>query len=594
MAQVKDTNNTDNSNNNNNAQTQGTQPQALAGSSQGAVTSPTSGRLSNFSSGQQNTPGSGRFTNIQNYINANQAGTQNIEGKANNQFNKDFNKQQQDLSEKNQNIQNAFNQGRQNINQGNEFKNQLSDIQSGLNTGYSDFGNRNVFDTAAQKAVDLSNNQNYATVASGKGFDNNAVSTQQQNAALAAQNLQNATNQNLNNLQTAQGRNTLFSSLINNTGGYNQGQKSFDQLFLQGALGGIQSNLSKQNTEAAKLAGLTNNQSKDLTDINNQYSNVVSGLNTLANSNFNKFYDTLYNQGNVDYVQNLRNQQYNNLVNNVKNGGTLTQDQANLLGITPSVNSGINTTNVASKIGTNVQQPTTIPSSINVGNILSDPNAINKYIQKGQDASKVQDIVTQDDFSRYKALNNLIYNNGIQNADTKLSGVSDIGSAIKTTGNLGQDIADRNRQFNTDIAGNKYTSSADTKYFNGTLNSSQGMNLINQMNNEQKTALQNYYDAIKNANPNVYNPTIYNAYSNLYDKAKNILDQVNVNAGNVSKDFVNVNDRYSDAGSAKYSARSQMLANLLGQLNQQGYGNTLNVSQEDSSSAIPTNLKGLV
>ena len=138
-----------------NQQNDPNQPQTLAGSSQGAVGSPTS-RVASFSSGQQQTPGSGRFTNIQKYLDANKSATDSLGAKANKTFNTQFETGQKDVDTKNNAISTAFTEGRNYLQAGGMFDKELKDIGQSLNTGFIDFGNRAGFDAAGQRALALS------------------------------------------------------------------------------------------------------------------------------------------------------------------------------------------------------------------------------------------------------------------------------------------------------------------------------------------------------------------------------------------------------------------------------------------------------
>lgn len=545
------------------------QPQALAGSSQSGT--PSSGRVAGFSSGGTQAAGqpqgSGRFTNLQKYISANQGASQNMGARANQVVNRDFNKSQSEVNKQNEQIAQGFQQGRQALQQGQGFQQNLQDINTGLNTGYTDFGNRQGFDAAAEQAQQLAQNQDYANVASGQGFDQSLVGQQQAQALAASQGLLQNTQDRLTGLQTEQGRDQLFSQVLQPKQGYSAGQRNFDKLFLGGSLPSIQQNLQGKSTLANQILQGTQGQQGTLDELTSGESELLKNLSGQATTNQQTFFNKLYNPENVDFVKTARNTEYDNLVKALTSGGTLTQDQANLLGLSAQNSSGMSSGPISSKVGVEGSTPTA-PQNYDVRtlNLLKDPANINKYLQRGGDPQSIQDLVMQGDLNNYNALTGLIYNNGKQATQNQLTGTSTMGSIFQPGSSgetLGQAVANANKRFNQDVTDKKYDVNQTGRWADVSLSGQQGIDLINSLTPEQRQAIQNY------------NPMQPGGTYQLYNQVADVLNQVPLSVKAFGNDANNIN---SDAGGANYRMRAEAIQALMNQMNNVGYGNDLTIN----------------
>jgi hypothetical protein len=411
-------------------------PQALAGSQQGKVAS--------FSSGQTPAQGSGRFTNTQKYLDANTQASGNLGAKANKELGREFGKQQQDVTQKNQALQGAFQKGQQDLQTGQGFQSQLGEIQQGLQKGFQDFGNREGFDAAGQQAQALAQNQDYGRIASGQAIDETGLTTQQQAALQGSQGLLGTAQKNLQGIQTEQGRDTLFSQVLQPKQGYTSGQRSFDKLFLGGALGGIKQNLQGQQATANQLLQGTQAQDKTLQDLISEESSLTSGISDAAKASQDIFDTTFGSQANIDYVNNLRNERFNSLKSALTSGGSISQEDMNALGLNSIGSTFINENSPLGKGG----------ELIGTYNLLKDPNAVNNYISQGALAQNTKDITTQKDLDSYKALQALALGR-----DTgKLTGVSELGSSYNVVKDLGKDISEQDKAFRDTYGNNTYRS----------------------------------------------------------------------------------------------------------------------------------------
>lgn len=437
MAQVKQID--QNQDNNQQNEQQQAQPQTLAGSTQSSSPSPSSGRIANFSSGSQ-PQASGRFTNLQKYMDANKSATGNLGARANQTINKGFNQGQTELEKSNQQIAENYGKGRQTIDtQGSQYKNQLGQIGQNLGS-FQSFDNRGQFDQAGQQAQALAQDTNYQNLSSGSAVDQNALTASQQAALGQAQGLLDTAKTNLGNIQTEQGRDILFSQVLQPKQGYSTGQRSFDKLFLGGALGGIQQNLQGKQTLANELLKGTNLQGTNVNQLISDEAALLGDLSKQNLANQDLFNTKLNTQENIDYVNNLRNQRFQNVLSGLQ-AGNISKDVADQLGLS-NANTYINQ-NQPGQTGAQAQK-----NLIGTYNLLKDPTALNKYIQQGANASSFQDIVGQQDFDTYKALQ------ALSGRDTgQLAGVSQLGSAVRGNDQLAKDIATADKAFRDQYAG---------------------------------------------------------------------------------------------------------------------------------------------
>jgi len=439
----------------NEQQQAGQQPQQLAGSQQSGQT-PAGGRLASFSSGSApGSQGSGRFTNLSKYIDANKGASENLGARANNTINKGFNQDQQKVSEANKSIADTYGQGRNTIDtQGTQYKNQLGQIGQNLGT-FQSFDNRGQFDQAGTQAQSLAQDAAYKNLAAGTMIDQNALQNQQQMAQQQAQGLVQTAQTNLGNIQTDQGRNSLFNQVLAPKQGYSAGARNFDKLFLGGALGGIQQNLQGKIGEASQLAKTTNAFGNNVNQLVTDEENLLKDLSGQALTNQNLFNEKLNTQGNIDYVNQMRDKRYQDIVSGLQSG-TVSQDVADQLGL-----SGLETfanTNQTAPTG----QTQTQKNLVGTYNILKDPTAINNYFTQGKRAGSFQDIVGQQDFDAYKALQSL---SGVDSG--QLAGTSQLGSSIaatqgKSLDSLSKDIQAQDKTFIDDVAANKFAGVSNT------------------------------------------------------------------------------------------------------------------------------------
>lgn len=457
------------------------QPQALAGSQQSGA-APVGGRIASFSSGSApGAQGSGRFTNLQKYMDANKGASDTLGARANNTLNRGFNQEQTKVSDANSKIAEAYGQGRNTIDtQGTQYKNQLGQIGQNLGT-FQTFDNRGQFDQAGQQAQALTQDQAYGNLSQGNAVDQAALTAQQQAAANQAQGLLGTAQTNLQNIQTDQGRNNLFSQVLQPKQGYSSGQRSFDKLFLGGALGGIQQNLQGKQTLANQILKDTNLQGTNVNTLIGDEANLLKEFKAQALANQNLFNDKLDTRANIDFVRDMRTKRYNDIMSGLQSGN-VSKDVADQLGL-----SGLDTyinNNQAAPTG----QTQTQKNLVGTYNILNDDNALNKYFTQAGNAQNFQDIIGQQDFDASQALAALSGTKG------RVDGVSQLGSSIaatqgKSLDSLAKDIQASDKNFKDQYAGRTFSGTGADAFQNTAL-IGQGRGLQSQLQLNQQ--IQNY------------------------------------------------------------------------------------------------------
>lgn len=436
----------DNSNNQNdeNKKTNASdQPVSLAGSggdpSQAAVGG--NGRIANFSTGQQPSSGSGRFTNLQKYIGANASSGDRLGAKIGENFNNKLNQDSTKVKDQNSQIAENINKGKETLNQGNEFKSQLGNIGNDLST-FQNMENRGNFDKAGQAAqafTQAPNFNQFQTIQSGAGIDNDTLTNAQASALAAGQGLNTYTQNQLNNINTETGRYNLIKDSFGNKKNYSSGNARFDQLFLQNApnvVNNLQNQMNQGNLTTKQLLTDLGTQGTNINNLLSDESNLVSGINTQAQANQDMFNTKLGAQGNIDYINKLRDDKYNEYLRQLQTG-QISQQVAGDLGL-----NNINTYNpkATPAAGTIQIDPTRVGQKMSrdgsLSSMATDPrtlrtyntdlaNTAASYLNKGRGAMNMQDISTTDDYNAYNALANIA-----QRDTGKLAGSSTIDKAV--------------------------------------------------------------------------------------------------------------------------------------------------------------------
>lgn len=434
----------------------------LKGSGQGAASTPNSGRVANYSTGQQTgqTSGSGRFNNLQKYIGANQGAGENMGAKIGSTFDKNVNTQKSEFDKKNSNINMGLQQGRQTLEQGSGFNNQLKNIGNDLST-FKDMENRSAFDNAAKSAIDFQKNPNFnqfQTIQSGAGIDNDKALADASGLVTTGQNLNDFTQDKLSKIQTEQGRFDLLNSAYGNKKNYGAGSARFDQLLLQNTPGnvvrGLNDKFNAGNLESKQILNASNTQMGNVNTLLGNEVDLIGNINTQAQSNQDIFNTKLGDQNNINFINNLRDKKYNDYLQQLKSGNISEGVAKDLALDTFSTYNPLNKGQI--QIGNEMDPGQDyMPGTLRTYN-TDLANTAASYLKQGANAQNMQDITTQDDYDAYKALQN------ISGRDTgKLSGISNIGKSVEAGRNLqNQTLAEKIKAqddaFRKDYAGRDY------------------------------------------------------------------------------------------------------------------------------------------
>lgn len=329
------------------------------------------GRLATYSTGSQLSKGSGRFTNLKSYIDANKGAGEQLGSKIGAGLEKQVNKASDTTQA--QNIGKQVEAEKDRLAQGQQFKTQLGE-ETGAQTIA---GNQ---DTSKQFS-NLLNNQNVAS---------NLM--QQAQTAQSQQNigLQKA-QQNVEQLGTEAGRFNLLKGAVKNPN-YTSGQQRLDQLFLQA--GNPQQLVEKQRA----LAGNIGQSGKALETMYGQLGTDIGDAGTQAEEVSKMLRGELGTQTkNLTEAQRAEAEQINtqNALRNTalesyfKGGANAVQDPEQQKYIQDMLASG------------------GLQSGMRTYNVLKEPESYKNYAKFGGTGYKAADVLNQQEFQRYSALQKL-------------------------------------------------------------------------------------------------------------------------------------------------------------------------------------------
>ncbi len=375
--------------------------------SQNFASSGGAGRLADFSSGtNQSATGasnSGRFTNLKNYLGANQQAGQQLGDRITGGLTRDKEKATKDQQSGTAAIADQVNKEQERLGQGQTYADTLK-TETGAQNIYGNQADRDAFGNL------LNQQGNYQNI-------NTNLNTTQQNLQSNLNNLQS----NVQNLGTEQGR---FQLLQNNVKGpnYTTGQQRLDQLFLQT---GDPSQLVAQQQGLNRDIGRLGN---ELTDFSKATGESITGLQqqekdvaALLGSTLSGEESNVYNAANaLADASNKSNVALNNVMNQYFSGGynSLTPEQKQTIDAELARNSDF------------------IQSGMRTYNLL-DNGAYENYINQA-DTNYANNMMNQDQFEKYNALLNLSGLNPATALTNQLAG--DTYGDAQTSGILGEKL----------------------------------------------------------------------------------------------------------------------------------------------------------
>lgn len=560
-----------------------------------------SGRVAASSSGLPKSQGSGRFTNLQKYISANSgAGTQ-VANKLSNATNRDVNQFNEGFASKSSELNKGINDAKDLFNnQGEAFKTQLGGYQQGLNT-FNNITDRGNFDQAGNQITAFTKDPNFGTFQNlQKGLGLNE--TQLKQTADATNEMYKNTykniNDKINNIQTEKGRYDLLQDATPTFGQRTtSGGNRLNQLFFQkdqGAVSNLQNKFkADQDAISQKSAelGLINN---SLNDVTAQELDLQNNLTNQSKELQNIFYNKLNTDQNKQIVNDARSDIYNDYVTNLSSGN-ITQDLKSLLNLdgvsTYNTVGNLPTTydgNVIQKVGALSPAPPppvaqALPGNFSTYNLVNSPDKAKQYLQKsGQTASTFQDLLSQADYDAYNSIGKLF---GEQQVNA--TGKSNLNPAVLTSGNLRQDILNRDADYQANYANKNYIT--------------QGRAIVDDPNsphnrvttsNVTPEAITGYDDLIsrlgyvgdyQNHDERTYgNLNVTNTAANLDDYIRNENPNNFINNSMIVKDEGNTDDRAAALALSRGGANSEMTNLLNSIINETGIKQRATLSADDT------------
>lgn len=515
-----------------NQQNQNNSQQTMQGpTSGGGITTPvgSTGRVANYSSGNQQSPGSGRFTNLNKYLNANQGASERLASGISSNLDKQTASEKRNVNSQAADVRAGIESAQNKVNQGQQYLNQ--DLSANA---------QNIANNANQ----LQDFTNYRT---NQAVDANALNNQANTAQTAATNLQNIQQQQLQNAGTEQGR---FQLLKNAFGGgtvyqnpYSTGQQKLDQLFLQAGgtnnINNIQNQVKGQLAQTNDtLSGLGQNVT-DIGTIGTNAQNLATQLQDKTNQLTNDYVSGVEGTAADVNAQRLADQKWaQDQYAKLQSGQAIDQKFADMMGL--SQGQGL----YNSLTGKNVND------FINFG-----ATNLNGF---GQLANQAQE-------NQYSALAKLA---GINPAYT-LDG--DPAAAIGNNNTLGGILGNAQTGYDQAVAGKNATANwggGAIKDYSGNIGVNQAGNLLSGLSAAGIQALRGMNTV--NAN-NVSDP-----YAGLSAQDAQILRNAANNVGITSSWGGNAGADYNSI-----AARLGALQNAANSLYDQGYWNRVNIAPPD-------------
>ena len=433
-------------------------------------------RGAGFSTGMNPNPAapkgsSGRFTNLKKYLEANTQGSQNIADRVGSSVDKSFNEYQNQFTGKVGDVNKSIGDVQSRFDtEGNQFKNAFGTINNELNT-FQSMDNRGDFDKGQQSLFDFNRDYGNKFTELRTGLGLNEDQLKQSEGMIKAMNDQRLAQaqREAQGIQTEQGRYGILKQAQPKFGNYGSGQARLDQLLLQGspgAIGQLQStfnqNLGRIKNDNVSTLGQLGSSIQDIIGKESALMGELQGASDLAR---NTFVNKLNQQSNFDRVQQVRDQVYDNYLNQLKSGN-ISGDLANILGL-----SGLESSWSAAGPNRQIDPrfegatgglkgfPTENPNKslieenqFRLYDVLGQGGAnAQSYLQRGRKVQGMQDIMSQNDYDAYMALRQL------SGATDPLlaSGKSTLDKAVSASGNLVGDINRRNQEFKN-IAGQRF------------------------------------------------------------------------------------------------------------------------------------------
>lgn len=439
--------------------------------------------------------GSGRFTNLQQYLNANKAGGQELVGGIGNKIQKDIDPAKTDSQKANEEIKKNLQSSNDTLAKGQGNLNDLKTINQNIksNTGADKYNNN--ADLGIQSFTSNPNYNDFKNIQSGGGVNENLLNFNQSQFANAANNYYDVANTSKDKIGTETGR---FDLLKNTYGGnvnpqYSTGLQRLDQALLQRAdLGGLKSNLAQEVNNAKELGALSGTTGRDVGNVIAGEQNLIGNIGDAATANEDDYIKMLSSY--VPKINELRDADWTKLSNQLKNtaasANSIQIDDPYLQKATPKTAAASTNPNdyldSASLAKLGITTPTRVYNALN-GLTNAD------VATKGRSATGYQDVASQNDVNNYNSLASIL---GLDSDNKRLTEANNLGNAWDSrtdAGSLTNRVSDAAKQFEADAkAKTQYKvlprantiSSAPVGYVSGLYGGYGGQNFMDALNDK--------------------------------------------------------------------------------------------------------------
>jgi len=389
---------------------QGAQPQPSGVLS--ATGGPTSVASQTAPQGQQPQPkGSGRFTNLQQYLQANQGAGQELGGRIGQKIQKDVSEQSQKAQDYYSQVREGVEKGQQVAQAGSGYQQQLQNIGQNIQgaTGADKYTNQPQ-SLGIEEFVQQPGFNQFQDIQAGRAINENLLGQRQQQLGQAAQSYLGTAQDYLGNLGSESGR---FNLLKQTFGGninpqYTAGQQRLDQMLLtEQGLMPLQQQVRQDVRSASDLQRQAQLAGTDVQNLVAQEQQLIGDIGKTSMANEQSYLDML--QSYIPSVNEQRGAEWQQLqdalaayrqplaVGETRQG--LTPEQLQRLGVT---------------------------KEMGAYNVLRDLQGAEDVASRGMEATQYQDVAQQRDLDRYNMLAQIA---GLSDQQKRLTGVSQIGDA---------------------------------------------------------------------------------------------------------------------------------------------------------------------
>lgn len=357
--------------------------------------------------------GSGRFTNLQQYLQANQGAGQELSGRIGQKI-------QKDVSEKSEKAQDYYSQVREGVEKGQQvaqagsgYQQQLQNIGQNIQdaTGADKYANQPQ-SLGIDEFVQQPGFSQFQDIQAGRAINENLLGQRQQQLEQAAQNYLGTAQDYLGNLGTESGR---FNLLKQTFGGninpqYTAGQQRLDQMLLtEQGLMPLQQQVRQDVRSASDLQRQAQLAETDVQNLVAQEQQLIGDIGETSMANEQAYLDML--QSYIPAINEQRGVEWQQLQDALSAYRTpmSTEPGAMRHGLTPEQ---------LQRLG--------VTKEMGAYNVLRDLQGAEDIASRGIDATGYQDVAQQRDLDRYNMLAQIA---GLSDQQKRLTDVSQIGDA---------------------------------------------------------------------------------------------------------------------------------------------------------------------